>query len=656
MLLDFAYHIRSLERRISHWRQAATQSEIYTMVQPIDSSNTPEVKSGNPDDGTESDNLSSESDVALTLASSLRNLSLHKNSPVSSGQRHFGQSSNVMMIQTAAKIKQEILGGQPSYHESRRPQFWEIPTWQRKLEQPRSSLIFPEADLLLQLIELYFQRVQPYVPLLHYPSFSRSVSECLHLQDHSFGIVVLGVCAVASRYSHDPRCLETGTTSPHSLGWSYYKQMTPRTLFTEPPNLYDLQYCCLSVLYLLGTFASDTVWSIIGTGLRYGQEMGLHRKKKKRPEGQPAWWTVQSELCTRAYWVLINMDTWISISYGRPKATTSDDFDLELPMDCDDEYPSKSSFFIYHCQLLEIAGSMHRAIYSVHRPRFWKRMGIFGPNWDQKAVIELDSALNEWFASLPEHLKWDPNGEDSLFMRQAGALHAGYYWLQMKIHGQFFQTIYSQSRSGSKSEFPELPTMPILMNAAKSTVRILGVQSQLQVDPPGPFMIPIFNAAIVLLLGSWMKRNTLDSSKDMQAVARCLEIISSYEDRYVLAGRLYDIIHSVMNMGAQHFQTTSTSAPAKSDDTHYTSVYPRSPLSLFETVRGFETNGSSLSYGQNSMASTTAASLPVSDLFELTSFPDFVEPGSALPSEENWTTFMAQVDELLQSVSGGLPT
>jgi hypothetical protein len=51
-------------------------------------------------------------------------------------------------------------------------------------------------------------------------------------------------------------------------------------------------------------------------------------------------------------------------------------FDLELPLECDDEYlemenpkqpsgiPSKLSFFIWHCRLMEIAGFAQRALVS----------------------------------------------------------------------------------------------------------------------------------------------------------------------------------------------------------------------------------------------------------------------------------------------------
>lgn len=36
------------------------------------------------------------------------------------------------------------------------------------------------------------------------------------------------------------------------------------------------------------------------------------------------------------------------------------------------------------------------------------------PNWDEQVVLRLDSALNEWVDSVPDHLRWDPHVSDFL--------------------------------------------------------------------------------------------------------------------------------------------------------------------------------------------------------------------------------------------------
>jgi hypothetical protein len=95
------------------------------------------------------------------------------------------------------------------------------------------------------LVDLYFVHLNPVVPLLHRPSFERQITQGVHLRNSSFGTVYLLVCAVASRYSDDPRVFldnVEGWMAEHSAGWKYFHQvqMTRRTLL-GPPCLEDLQ-------------------------------------------------------------------------------------------------------------------------------------------------------------------------------------------------------------------------------------------------------------------------------------------------------------------------------------------------------------------------------------------------------------------------------
>ncbi len=114
------------------------------------------------------------------------------------------------------------------------------------LDKP--PLFFPPDDLLADLLNLYFAYFHLYMPLLHEPSFRRSVASGLHIRDHRFGAVLLLVCAVASRYSNDPRIFLEGA-SEHSCGWRWFVQTQgmPRSVF-DSPSLYDLQHCCVRLL------------------------------------------------------------------------------------------------------------------------------------------------------------------------------------------------------------------------------------------------------------------------------------------------------------------------------------------------------------------------------------------------------------------------
>jgi len=111
----------------------------------------------------------------------------------------------------------------------------------------RPSYKFPEADLSEALIDMYFKQVNLYLPLLHRPSFEKSVNEGLHLTDKGFACVYLLVCAVGARYSLDPRVLLDGVDSYQSGGWKWFDQVQiVKKSLLAPPSLYDLQVYCVS--------------------------------------------------------------------------------------------------------------------------------------------------------------------------------------------------------------------------------------------------------------------------------------------------------------------------------------------------------------------------------------------------------------------------
>jgi hypothetical protein len=193
-------------------------------------------------------------------------------------------------------------------------------------------------------------------------------------------------------------------------------------------------------------------------------------------------------------------------------------FDLELPLDCDDEYwedpdpekafkqppgkPSKVSFFVSFVKLNQILGFALRTIvnapsscicqkltyflqYSINKSKVL--LGFVGHQWEQHIVAELDSALNRWIDAVPDHcvfcllhplyslmyhfsiVRWDPSREDIQFFNQSAYLHASYYHLQILIHRPFIPS----PRKPSPLSFPSLA---ICTNAARSCSHVVDIQ------------------------------------------------------------------------------------------------------------------------------------------------------------------------------------
>lgn len=113
---------------------------------------------------------------------------------------------------------------------------------------PPSSVTFPPDDLIHVLFALFFRHFTPFLPIIHQPTFEAQYKDGLHNKNTSFAIVVLLVCAIASRYCDDPRvCLKDGGRP--SAGWKYFVQVKDlKRSLHAPATLNDLQTYAVSGL------------------------------------------------------------------------------------------------------------------------------------------------------------------------------------------------------------------------------------------------------------------------------------------------------------------------------------------------------------------------------------------------------------------------
>ncbi|KAG9308124.1 hypothetical protein JVU11DRAFT_12476 [Chiua virens] len=341
--------------------------------------------------------LSDDEDImTLRLSASFKSMNLVPRRRA----RFFGKSSGVILIQKAIGLKKEATVG-------------------TRRENDRGTRdTFPDNGLGLGLVHLYFVHINPLSPFLHRPSFERQVRQGVHSRNSSFGAVYLLVGACALRYSDDTRVfldfVESGIHE-HSAGWKYFEQvqMVRRTLL-GPPCSEDLQTynACLSVQFLQGTSAPQACWTIVGIGIRLAQDVGAHRRKSYNEKN-----SVEGELWKRTFWSLVLFDRQMSSSLGRPCAIQDEDFDLDYPIECDDEYwehpdpeqafkqppdkPSTVSYFVSFIKLNNILSFAHRTIYSINKSKIL--LGFVGPQWEQHIVAELDSSLNKWIDEVPDH-------------------------------------------------------------------------------------------------------------------------------------------------------------------------------------------------------------------------------------------------------------
>ncbi|KAJ7042345.1 fungal-specific transcription factor domain-containing protein [Mycena alexandri] len=461
---------------------------------------------------------------------------------------------------------------------SRRMRFWTFRPWENTA--PRThSFQFPPAALMAELVGLYFTHQNIYVPLLHRPTFERCIAEGLHVRDNGFGATVLLVCAVGSRWSTNPQVIPTvgkgrhGETGALSCGWEWFDQvpLVGNQMFGQA-TLYDLQYYCLAVQFLMDGSAPQACWTLIGVGLRLAQDIGAHRRSARVEVP-----SVEGELFKRAFWALVYMDRVVSCGMGRPCAMQYDDFDLELPIDCNDEYwehpehpfqqppgvPSPILYFNAILRLNNLLAACLKLLYSLSKVRV-----VFSMDdaWEENIVAELDSALNRWRDQVPEHLRWDPERIDPLFFDQSVALHCAYNWLQILIHRPFIPMV-------RKSAPTALPSLAICTSAARACANMLDIQRRRKgkvaviVNLPAAFM-----SGIILLLNVWSGKRTglvPDPSREIVNVHKCMEAARLCEDRWQGAGLVWDILAELASVGQLPLPHPKTPNMAETETEHH---------------------------------------------------------------------------------------
>lgn len=216
-----------------------------------------------------------EDDEHISLVDDFKNLGV---SPLQQRDfRFFGKSSGAMLVRAAMDLKNHYeskppvdMSVRPEHMFHIRPEFWDIASWERRVTQVEKTFTFnfPAPDLMLELINIYFDKVNCYLPLLHRPTLEKDIQNGLHLEDDMFGSVVLLVCANGSKWSTDPRVFldEAGEGEmKYSAGWNWFNQVhLVRKTFMEPPALWDLQFYCVSHPLLLVQKFTEVAMSAFG--------------------------------------------------------------------------------------------------------------------------------------------------------------------------------------------------------------------------------------------------------------------------------------------------------------------------------------------------------------------------------------------------------
>ncbi|KAF8315654.1 hypothetical protein DL93DRAFT_2112063 [Clavulina sp. PMI_390] len=481
-----------------------------------------------------------------------------------------GKSSGFGLLKAANLLKKEQ-GIQPAPDRAAEPE--PSSEWERRLMAipPPSTFTFPPEDLARILFDLFFLHFTPFLPVIHQPTFEAQYKSGLHHKNRSFAKSVLLVCAIGSRYSDDPRVYleEIGR---QSAGWKWFTQIgDPKPPAYAFASLHDIQCYVMLAYFLQTTTALQPAWTISGHGIRLAQERGMHRKKAGK--GPISLYDEQEK---RAFWCLIIIDRYMSTSIGRPLACQDEDFDLDFPVEVDDEYwslpeqdgapiptphqptgvPSKISAFVAALKLSQIAAFALRTVYSINKSR--ALLGFGGEKWDQQIVSELDSRMNKWIDAVPAHLKWDPNRTNETHFVQSANLYSAYYYLQICIHRPFLHP----AKGASALSFPSLS---ISTHAARSCSHVLEALKDRGMRGAMPVLDSAIHSGVVLLMAVWGAKKTgvsVDSQGAMRDVNQCIDYLRGCESHWQCARLMGQVLKDLANCGDLDLTSSALTPPS----------------------------------------------------------------------------------------------
>lgn len=246
-------------------------------------------------------------------------------------------------------------------------------------------------------IEFYFEHIHPITPILNEDDFRNTYAAGNRHDDSSLALLnmVFTLGSVAS-----------GSDTLHV---QYYKQARAHLGLDSlgSGNMESLQaLCLLGGYYLHYRNSPNMAYAVLGAAHRMAIALGLHREPvrshRHAAEYTAEHHSIRTETRRRTWWSLFCLDTWASMTLGRPTCGRWDsstmDTLLPTPLTPDDHVAASlraSCHFCHICDRIQ------------HRFAQTARLTAH-------EALSFDRELRDWHASLPEALKNPANSPPRL--------------------------------------------------------------------------------------------------------------------------------------------------------------------------------------------------------------------------------------------------
>ncbi|KAI6779163.1 Activator of stress genes-like protein [Emericellopsis cladophorae] len=357
------------------------------------------------------------------------------------------------------------------------------------------------------------------VRIVHVPSFYEKLDkiydrpvESLNQEETHFLGLVYAVLALGCMYESldEQNSHKMSVKEAMDEGMKYYK--SARALIqdvTQCRDLTSLQALLFIILFLQATSNMSACYTFVGIALRSALHMGLHRHLKHDQID-----TIEDETRRRVFYVIRQMDIYLSTLLGFPLMLNTDDVDQPFPTEVDDEFvtynmilqppPGSSSFFVAfnaHTRLMEILAKITKYVYPIKGSgsniKRQKSAAASTYSISYSRIKEIEGELQQWFERLPE--TWRPSPEGPIeVVRVRHLLRFVYAHVQLVLYRPFLHYVSPRLSQGTKIDELSYACAAAAISVSRNIVHI-GLEIRKQRVLSGPYWFMLYTEFFAVL-------------------------------------------------------------------------------------------------------------------------------------------------------------
>ncbi|EPS35123.1 hypothetical protein H072_11612 [Dactylellina haptotyla CBS 200.50] len=416
------------------------------------------------------------------------------------------------------------------------------------------QLGLPSKEEALMLMEWNFAFTQPYLPILHKPTFMAEFHRMFDIPDYKTSpahLVITHTILAMSMYFIAKRQMKVDTPQQPDLTRAfrhYHFSLSFLNLLLAGGTLEDCQAMIFLLAFTRGFARPGPAYLLSKITTATIFELRLHRSLKKQHEkaGIPLN-VLEDEMRKRVFWTGMSIDVGISAKLNRPIGVITSDYDVEYPERIEDEFITESGFTQdplppdARCSFDVAFGLIKCAEFTIEIHT--KLYGAVKPSKSeyQPLVEAIEAKMTAWKDALPAHLKYDPSSQDIISRLQAGNLMLWYNELRILLRHPSLDLSISPSFSSDN--------LTICVESSRTILEMTDLlRREHNLDPAWyATSVPLL-ACMTILFAIWEKRETVTQTEIARVKADMELSASVMKDFGELSGgnnKLGDIIVSL---------------------------------------------------------------------------------------------------------------